>query len=93
MSKYIKAEDLIFEIDKTPTTIGFLSVDYIKEMIDGLPSKVVPPVKHGRWIVIQDHGDCICNVCAAFYKDNGQTIPDNWKYCPNCGARMDENDE
>lgn len=63
-------------------------------IIDDMPA--VDPVKHGRWIyyedeTIEDGGRCSVCQCdqPVFWEDW------KWKfvetaYCPNCGAKMDE---
>ena len=48
-------------------------------------SSTIDPVKHGRWIEIDDH--YLCGNCGAAY--HGVDL----NYCPNCGARMDEVDD
>lgn len=54
-------------------------------------SEDVQPVKHGRWIDKnpQDKYDprCICSVC-----DSVEFPLSRHKYCPNCGAKMDGED-
>lgn len=62
--------------------------------ITSMPAADVAPVRHGRWNVVEALSDDIqtageCNIC-------GENI--NWfgklpNYCPNCGARMDKEDE
>ena len=59
----------------------------ITDSEDGVPCDhliEVDPVRHGRWGK-QDDYSC-CSVC-------GQSIADEcvpwFKFCPNCGARMD----
>ena len=51
---------------------------------DRIPSADVQPVRHGRWV---SHGwSTVCSECGedyAFAKRN---------YCPNCGCRMDLED-
>ena len=49
----------------------------IREVLNSLPS--AEPVRHGKWI--DEH----CSECGA-YVYHGDTR----NYCPNCGARMDE---
>ena len=41
-----------------------------------------PDVKHGRWIDMDDHVMCSC--CGATHYGADKN------YCPNCGAKMDE---
>ena len=56
--------------------------------------------KHGRWITVSDgYGNgvatasiCECSLCKDtiwVYKNDKR----KWKYCPNCGAKMDEVEE
>lgn len=66
----------------------------LSEIIRGMPAAYVVEVRHGRWNVVEALSDDIqtageCNIC-------GENI--NWfgklpNYCPNCGARMDKEDE
>lgn len=44
-------------------------------------------VVHGRWIDAREYcGDYMCSNCDALYRTN------KFKYCPNCGAKMDGGD-
>ena len=50
-----------------------------------IPSADVAPIRHGRWDC--DISGAWCSVC-------GEYSEGEWNYCPNCGAKMDgENDE
>lgn len=64
------------------------------------PTIEAEPVKHGRWITVSDgYGNgvamasiCECSLCKDtiwVYKNDER----KWKYCPNCGAKMDEVEE
>ena len=100
MSDYIKREDAI---DYLTTNINWFDADGIEtseeekraditELVNGVSSANVAPVRHGRWSeeniiacggFVREYYECsICfgrNTCRS-------------KYCPNCGARMDVND-
>ena len=52
-----------------------------------LPAADVAPVRHGRWLY-GDYYD-IGDVCSECDWDSQMTHP-SYRYCPNCGARMDE---
>ena len=50
-----------------------------------IPAADVAPVVHGRWIASHDEF-CACSICKyPVYVGWNQT-----NYCPNCGAKMDE---
>ena len=108
MSDYIKREDAIKAIEREAYRHDYL--DHIIEIVDGVPSAdVVPmeryksmentcvklqkaladvaPVRHGKWEMNDDY---TCSLCG--YR---MVIGDGaYRYCPNCGARMDgESDE
>ena len=59
-----------------------------------LPAVDAAPVVHGRWIEIEDSwGDCHyqCTECGEEWNlDAGTPAENNMNYCPNCGAKMDE---
>lgn len=74
--------------------------DCIAIEIEGLPATDVEPVRRGRWISWEDADNCIpspnrheCSVC----HDAAQVLVNNIEllsnYCPNCGAKMDLEDE
>ena len=62
---------------------------YFKQIITDLPTADVAPVRHGRW----ENGNPICPICGGDkFKDLDADIWCDWQptFCPNCGARMDE---
>lgn len=59
----------------------------------------VEPVKHGRWVRIGIKGrkglpiyPCcsVCGVVSAAFRSEWEGLRGPWKFCPHCGARMDE---
>lgn len=89
MAEYIKREDVKKLINNN---FGGLLL-----MIDSIPAADVAPVVHGRWISWEQADNFIpsarrheCSVChdAAQVLVNGLELLSD--YCPNCGARMDE---
>lgn len=77
----------------TPSTgIKSISFSKLKEyMADEQPIVDAEPVRHGRWIEV-DVGDCCyrCSECG-FIRD--AYLLDIGNYCPQCGAKMDEEKE
>lgn len=72
----------------------------LKHLVEGFPVADVAEVRHGRWIdedfpekMATVHGFAICSICGelSHKAEHGYNILSN--YCPNCGARMDKEDE
>ena len=67
----------------------------IKKMPKGIIADVAPVV-HGQWLRSDDDWDSLtpirCSICGEEWYfemiDDDVTLL-NYKYCPNCGARMD----
>lgn len=108
MSDYIKREDAMELIDKcvSHTSPKAEAIDFdfrhgeinglnwACDIIEAMPSADVAPVRHGRWVESFKvnapptlRSRWTCSWCG-----NVQTygITD---YCPNCGAKMDEESE
>lgn len=52
------------------------------------------PLRHGRWLIEHDDewagGGCVrCSRCAYGYSFGGYIDAEEFRYCPNCGARME----
>lgn len=82
MSKeYIEREALIEELKRR----DFLPV-IVKHAIEAVPAADVAPVRHGEWI--ERAWRPTCSLCGF----SGSLIDapiSPFKYCPNCGAKMD----
>lgn len=63
--------------------------------IDQITPSDVQPVKHGQWEEIEEYGGWggtyfRCSICGDEWDlDTGTPVENGMKYCPNCGARMD----
>lgn len=95
MAEYIKREAAIKAMEKADYTAiaddaDSCKADYLREIIESVPAADVAPVRHGRWeVVVGSDGKehMVCTVCR---KQQGLTGV--FSYCPNCGAKMDEED-
>lgn len=77
----VKARALIVELDGVE--IEAVPIGYI----NGAPT--IDTVKRGRWGTNSDYPDTvICSVCG--YRADVWFVDKGTPYCPNCGARMDE---
>lgn len=89
--EYIKKETVISVFNaKADMTIGAPKAFFysMAKMVELLPAADVAEVKHGHWkpkgVLIRSPGvkNYTCSVCGC---DGFHT-----KYCPECGAKMDE---
>lgn len=94
MNKLISAESLLLSVRDDPEIDGKHFARF-KEHINHAPDTV----KHGRWLKLSPWNNhtqsCLCLNCdsISYQKKSGVYIGKIPNYCPNCGARMDgEND-
>ena len=108
MDEYIKREELAIEFVYADADVfedygdgecewGF-SRKKIQEVINSVPSADVAPVRKGRWICIRKgYGEYECSVCHGVDSDcsdyYGTHVVTEQDYCPNCGSRMDGDDD
>ena len=105
MKEYIDRGDLIKFLDslqqpKFPITKGFTDItitDAIK-VVSERPIADVKPIVHAHWIEGQTDNPNIHNIlCSHCFEDypskghaNSQHTKKKFQWCPNCGAKMDE---
>ena len=94
MVNYINREALLQEIEqerrasKNSFPRQHFVVGDVLNCIRTAPAADVVEVRHGRW---KNGGNGLYDTCSACDKEIYLAIPMN--YCPNCGARMDKEDE
>ena len=66
--------------------------------LDNAPTVDAVPVRHGRWVRIGIKGrkglpiyPCcsVCGIVSAAFRSEWEGLRGPWKFCPNCGAKMD----
>ena len=90
MTDYIDRQAAIayIKLQKWRRFEGMTIEDAIITMISEVPSAVVP-VKHGKWDTLvrtidgRKYVGGVCSECGRWLN------MDTYKYCPNCGTRMD----
>jgi hypothetical protein len=98
MARYIDADILLQHWVSLLgiNTNACLSIETLKYDLDKMPTADVQEVKHGHWEynALNDFKkySLRCSLCSAEYIDNydGYVDVDCFEYCPNCGAKMDE---
>lgn len=60
-----------------------------------IPAVDAVEVRHGRWVQKEDEdwaggGKTMCSRCEYGYSWKMYLEPESFKFCPNCGAKMDE---
>ena len=89
MAEYIKREEALMKLMQDGCSAKNL------QSISDMPAADVVPVRHGRWIgkPICGNDNCRCSECGSWHHIHanlrGEVMQ---KYCPNCGAQMDEKD-
>lgn len=94
MSKYIDAVPLHKEIRDFKRTVKSPNSDYmtgyicalsvVEGMIFNAPTADVVEVRHGEWKKLYDKAPrYVCTACNHLYNNR------EYKFCPNCGAKMD----
>lgn len=98
MSEYINRESIrkvLMDVCSDENCPMFIAAT-IDQVIDYEPAADVAPVVHGRWIRFKEPDSetgyihMRCSVCTAYWSDPSHA--DHFRYCPSCGAKMDENE-
>ena len=93
MAEYIARETLRAEALRLTKQNEF-AFDYcfpywqFSKCIKEAPAADVEPVRHGKWLINSDGYYPYCSECKEEPKSGIMT-----HYCPNCGAKMDKEDE
>lgn len=99
MAEYITKEALrAFPIranhcDREHANEHFISgIETVMEYVENLPAADVTPVVHGRWIYEEEtlatSSGYRCSACRR-PRWLSPDVPEAFKYCPKCGAKMD----
>ena len=102
MDEYVNRKKLEEAFDNADTDVCESDMDgysdwgfgreNVRDVIRGVPAADVAPVVHGKWI--EDHDYLKCPECGVMVKWDFTFFDiGNWNYCPNCGAKMDKEDE
>ena len=94
MAEYIDREDAKRELLEWAVIIQrprYLLSEDAMCVLDNIPAADVAPVRHGRWM--KKHDAVMywrqCSECGNIMQRNFYGNEWNSPYCPNCGAKMD----
>ena len=93
MSDYISRYEIFSVWRSMPTPA---SISSLTDAINQTPAADVEPVRHGRWVDYMVR-DWRCSECGQkiikVRNVDGYCYNDKPNYCPNCGAKMDLEEE
>lgn len=81
MKEYIERAELYEAMNSQDCEFSLIDA---LALIEDFPAADVGPVRHGRWV--DSSNGWMCSECE---QDNTYAKP----WCPNCGARMNKEDE
>ena len=88
MRKYIDRAALFNSLSNAKT------VEEIYAAIQAAPAEDVEPVRRGRWIRTGEDGYCsVCKCDMPMFRNDWEWEYTETPYCPNCGTRMDGEEE
>ena len=104
MAEYIEKNEVQKRIDSIATLAKSDAQEALMGRvlycIDHIPAADVSPVRHGRWLNFYgDFSTAECDICAEIYevspdepcrKEFFDAFKEFYKFCPNCGAKMNE---
>lgn len=87
-----------FDDERVDRNYGDVSPESVIRVIESIPAVDAVPVVHGRWSEkrwmtdddwgVINHRAIVCSACKGEIAEGEQT-----RYCPNCGAKMDGEQE
>ena len=88
MARYVDVDELIAEYDRVHIGVA----GGARKLMVEAPTADVQEVKHGEWFLLDECANegVYCSLChKKVYKKDYANQKIKSKYCPNCGARMD----
>lgn len=90
MSDYISREAAIVDFERCNHENSVWTPQRVKTLLMRIPAADVEPVRHGRWG--NKKGGFFEFAACSFCGEEAPTAGITPNYCPNCGAKMDLED-
>ena len=97
MAEYIEREALLEDIQAAVENegMGSMVAGALKRYVKRVTAADVAPVRYGKWIEYSRPHYFKCSECKCIVPYKKAMVIDGkrkYKYCPNCGAKMDGGD-
>ena len=96
MAEYIEREAATNVACNILWKMNDLSTSVMAKALNSIPAADVAPVRHGEWEEMHYEGGILdgtnfdrCSVCGYERVFDDPAFKTVFKYCPNCGAKMD----
>ena len=88
MTEYINQRKLLLKLMQNGCPASVLDI------VLSFPAVDTTLAVHGKWVPSEGNpGFLVCSACGDCYVYDEWVDGRKWRYCPNCGAKMDEKDE
>ena len=92
--RLIDAEEFQKFIEKQDESADY-TIYHFEEWLEQQPTVEAKPVVHAHWIeqIIDGGQELMCSNCGEYALMNDEFYSEFSKYCPYCGAQMDEKED
>lgn len=95
MTEYIERGTAIAKLTALEVIKPNATMIDAKRLLADMSTANVAPIKHGRWIKVEDYYGLSIIKCSECREEWCFEVEDDitdlkYNYCPNCGAKMDE---
>jgi rubrerythrin len=91
----IRISDAVQAIRELPSVTHKSAKDYL-DMADRKAKKIKDALtvtqKSGKWLITPMSNIAYCSECDYLFKDIPASVVEHFKHCPNCGAKMESED-